>query len=108
MTGRTASIDQALRAFAAAVTAKTARASSGAPEDRLRGPFEALMAEAAAAFGWDVVCAGETPLPDRLGRPDFAIHKNGLLTGYAELKAPGKGADAGRFKGRDRTQFRRF
>ena len=108
MTGRDASIDRALRAFAAAVTAKTARVPAGAPEERLRGPFEILMAEAAGALGWEVVCAGETALPDRLGRPDFAVHRNGLLVGYVELKAPGKGADAGRFKGRDRAQFKRF
>ncbi len=108
MTGWNASLHRALRAFASAVTAKTARVPAGAPEDRLRGPFEALMAEAAGALGWEVVCAGETALPDRLGRPDFAVHRNGLLAGYVELKAPGKGADAGRFKGRDRAQFKRF
>ena len=98
MTGRDASIDRALRAFAAAVTAKTARVPAGAPEERLRGPFEILMAEAAGALGWEVVCAGETALSDRFGRPDFAVHGNGLLVGYVELKAPGKGADAARFK----------
>ncbi len=103
-----ASIHRSLQAFAEAVTAKTARVPAGAPEDRLRGPFEILMTEAAVAFGWEVVCAGETPLPDRLGRPDFAVHRNGLLAGYVELKAPGKGADAGRFRGRDRAQFKRF
>ena len=108
MTGPNASIHRSLRAFAEAVTAKTARVPAGAPEDRLRAPFEILMTEAAAAFGWEVVCAGETPLPDRLGRPDFAVHRNGLLAGYVELKAPGKGVDAGRFKGRDRAQFKRF
>ena len=66
------------------------------------------MDEAGRAFGWDVVCTGETPLPDRLGRPDYAIHRNQLLVGYVELKAPGVGAMATRFKGRNRDQCKRF
>ena len=102
------SVLSALRRFADAVAAKAALPASGAPEERLRAPFEALMAEAGAALGHDVACAGEARLPDRLGRPDFAIHRNGLLAGYAELKAPGKGADSRRFRGRDREQFKRF
>ena len=102
------SVLSALRRFAGAVAAKAALPASGAPEERLRAPFEALMAEAGAALGHDVACAGEARLPDRLGRPDFAIHRNGLLAGYAELKAPGKGADSRRFRGRDREQFKRF
>ena len=59
-------------------------------------------------MGRGVVCTGEAPLPDRLGRPDYAVHRNGLLAGYVELKAPGTGANATRFKGRDRAQFKRF
>ncbi len=102
------SVLSALRRFADAVAAKAALPASGAPEDRLRAPFEALMAEAGAALGHEVACAGEARLPDRLGRPDFAIHRDGLLAGYAELKAPGKGADSRRFRGRDRAQFKRF
>ena len=66
------------------------------------------MQAVAAAWGERVVCTGEAPLPDRLGRPDYAVHRNGLLAGYVELKAPGTGADAARFRGRDRAQFRRF
>lgn len=66
------------------------------------------MAGVAAALGCNVVCTGETPLPDRLGRPDYAIHLNQLLAGYVELKAPGVGATATRFNGRNRDQFKRF
>ncbi len=108
MTSWRASIDQSLRTFAEAVTVKLGRIPAGAAEEQLRAPFEELMAAAAAALGWDVVCIGETRLPDRLGRPDFAVHRDGLLAGYVELKAPGVGADAARFKGRNRDQFRRF
>ena len=108
MIGRDASIDRALRQFADAVTTKRARLPAGAPEDQLRGPFENLLSGVAAALGWNIVCTGETPLPDRLGCPDYAVHNDGLLAGYVELKAPGTGADARRFKGRNLRQFRRF
>ena len=100
---------EALRNFAAAVAEKTTQLTPGAPEEQLRAPFERFLQEAAGGLGEsNVVCTGEPPLQDRLGRPDFAVHKDGLLVGYVELKAPGAGADATRFKGRNRTQFKRF
>ena len=43
-----------------------------------------------------------------MGCPDFAIHRDDLLAGYAELKAPHTGADASRFTGHNREQFKRF
>src|ERR1035437_5771655 len=72
------------------------------------GPFENLMAAAARVLGWNVICTGETLLPDRLGRPDYAIHLNKLLAGFVELKAPGVGANVGRFSGHNRDQWKRF
>ena len=102
------SIHAALQAFAAAVTGKTSQLTAGEPEDQLRAPFETFMQSAAEALGWNVVCTGETPLPSQLGRPDYAVHRNGMLVGYVEIKAPGVGANAARFKGRNRQQFKRF
>ena len=101
-------IYEALQGFADAVRAKTTQVAAGAPEDQVRAPFESFMGEVGRACGWEVVCTGETPLPDRLGRPDYAIHRNQLLAGYVELKAPGVGATSTRFRGRNRTQFKRF
>ncbi|MGZ8915748.1 MAG: type ISP restriction/modification enzyme [Methylobacter sp.] len=101
-------IHEALKTFAAAVTAKMTQLTVGEPEDQIRAPFENFMADVAVALGWNVVCIGETPLPDRIGRPDYAIHLNRLLAGYVELKAPGIGATATRFKGHNRDQFKRF
>ena len=98
----------ALEDFAASVTEKTSQLTLGEPEDQLRGPFENFMAAAAHALGWNVVCTGETPLPDRLGRPDYAVHLNKLLAGYVELKAPGIGANAKRFSGHNREQWKRL
>ena len=98
----------AVRAFADAVAEKSAVPLAAGAEEQLRGPFENLLATVAAEFGIRATCAGEPSLPDRLGRPDFAVSCNGALAGYAELKAPGKGAEQQRFRGRDRKQFKRF
>jgi len=99
---------QPLRDFADAVAAKMAALAGGEPEDQLRNPFENFMTAVGRALGWDLVCKGETLLPDRLGKPDFAISLNKLLAGYAELKAPGLGADPRRFTGHNREQWKRF
>ena len=102
------SLYTALQAFADAVTTKMTQVTPGAPEDQLRGPFDIFMAAAAQTWDWNVVCTGETRLPDRIGCPDYAVHLNQLLAGYVELKAPGVGANAKRFRGHDRDQFKRF
>jgi Type ISP C-terminal specificity domain/N-6 DNA Methylase len=101
-------IHQKLQTFAATVTEKMTQLTAGEPEDQLRGPFESFMKGVADALGWKIVCTGETPLPNHLGRPDYAVHMNQLLTGYVELKAPGTGATAKHFKGHNRDQFNRF
>ena len=104
----TSQIHAALQEFATAVTDKLTQTTHGEKEEQLRTPFENFIGAAASALGWDVVCTGETPLPDRLGRPDYAVHLNKLLAGYVELKAVGVGANANRFVGRNREQFKRF
>ena len=102
------SIYAALQHFAASVTAKMTQITTGESEDQVRSPFETFMTDAARALGWNVVCTGETPLPDHLGRPDYAVHLNQLLAGYVELKAPGVGAMDTRFRGHNHDQFKRF
>lgn len=102
------SLYAALQHFADSIREKSGQFVPGEPEDQLRAPFEHFMGEAGEALGLHIVCAGEAPLPDRLGRPDYAIHANGLLAGYVELKAPGVGADKRRFRGRNSKQFKRF
>jgi len=104
----TSAIHQALQDFAGAVRSKSTTIATGEPEDQLRAPFESLMRAVGMAQGWEVVPTGETRLPDSLGCPDYAIHRDKQLTGYTELKAPGTGADASRFKGRNQEQFKRF
>ena len=96
-----------LRNFADEVARKTAALAVGA-EDQLRAPFEGLLSAYGRELRLDVVCSGEAVLPNRIGRPDFAVSCNGALAGYVELKAPGSGADQRRFRGRNRDQFQRF
>jgi hypothetical protein len=101
-------IEEALQRFAETIRAKMSTLTPGEPEDQLRGPFENFMADAARALGWNVVCTGETRLPGRLGKPDYAVHLNKLLAGYVELKAPGVGANPERFGGHNLQQWKRF
>ena len=101
-------IEEALQRFAETVRAKMSTLTPGEPEDQLRGPFENFMGDAARALGWNAVCTGEARLPGRLGKPDYAVHLNKLLAGYVELKAPGVGANPGRFGGHNLEQWKRF
>ena len=101
-------IHHRLQVFAEAVKAKTEAFVLGQPEDQLRAPFESFIMGAATDWNWEVVCVGESNLPDHLGRPDYAVERNRLLAGYVELKALGVGANANCFRGRDRGQFKRF
>lgn len=99
---------EALRDFAKSVRAKTAVSVPGQPEAQMRAPFEQFIKDAAKTLDWNVLCIDESRLADKMGCPDFAIQKDGILAGYAELKAPHTGADATRFKGHNRNQFKRF
>jgi hypothetical protein len=98
----------ALQRFAHAVTAKMKALTPGEPEDQLRGPFDTFMQEVGHALALKVVCAGETMLAGRLGKPDYAVHAAKLLAGYVELKAPGVGANPNRFTGHNANQWKRF
>ncbi len=98
----------ALRKFAGAVTAKITSVTPGDPEDQLRSPFENFMKDLGSAIARDLVCTGETRLPNRLGKPDYAVHSGKILIGYVELKAPGTGATVTRFTGRNAEQWKRF
>ena len=81
----------------------------GAPEDQLRAPLEALVADLAELAGLrsgTVVMVGETSLADIKTRPDYAVTLGNALIGFIEVKAPGKGADPRRFHDRhDKDQW---
>ncbi len=98
----------ALSDFADAVRARFDVAGPGEPEDKLRGPLEALFEAYGKIIGRDILLTGEHRLKDRVGKPDFAAHDAKQTIGYVEAKAPGKGADPNRFKGHDLEQWQRF
>ena len=101
-------LHESLQDFAAEVKSKLNQLVGGEPEEQLRTPFDAFIKAVARALGMTVKCIGETNLPDRLGRPDFAITIKQLLAGYVELKPPGTGADTSKFRGHNREQWKRF
>lgn len=109
----TLSVDEAISKFGKAAAAKFQSPSiHGEPEDQLRAPFEALlldMASLAKLPPEKVVPVGETALAESHTRPDYAIAVHGALTGFVELKAPGKGGDPRKFKGaHDKKQWSRL
>ena len=99
---------RALRDFGNAVTREMVQSDPGPPEERLRAPLETFIRDTSASLGTPAECVGEPSLPEGPGHPDYAVHVGDLLTGYVKLKAPGKGANACKFRGRDRAHFRRF
>lgn len=99
MPGQT--VADAVSHYGASTKSKLASiAISGAPEDQLRGPLEALIRDLAQLGGLpagSVHLIGETTLSDIKTRPDFAVTVSKALVGFIEVKAPGKGADPRRF-----------
>lgn len=105
-------LEQVVSRFGESAKSKlSSPAVRGDPEDQLRAPFEQLLDEMAGVCGLpgrSVVAVGETALPERRTRPDYAVTVAGALAGFVELKAPGKGADPRRFKGHDKEQWLRL
>jgi hypothetical protein len=73
------------------------------PEDQLKGPIQQILAAAVGA----IVTRTEAQVAN-IGRPDISIDVAGLLCGFIELKAPGKGARPEKFRDRDREQWLKF
>ena len=87
--------------FGASAKGKLANAAvTGAPEDQLRAPLEALVMQLAGLAGHQknaVKLVGETTLAHLSSRPDYAVTVRNALAGFVEVKAPGKGFDPRRF-----------
>ena len=104
---------QAVSTFGAAAKATLSNAAiTGDPEDQLRTPIVALvkaLAPLSGLAGHDAELVGETKLADLKVRPDFAVTRKGVLIGFIEVKAPGKGADPAKFKGKhDKEQWEKL
>lgn len=78
------------------------------PEDQLKGPVQRLLQDGGAALGHQVNSVTESTVSELGARPDIGVMVDGLLTGYVEIKAPGRGARADRFVGREREQWQKF
>jgi len=98
----------ALEKYAQTLTQTFASATPFAPEDQLKGPIQYLLQSAGEVLGLKVETHTEVKAKEVGGRPDLGIEVNGLLVGFVELKAPGKGATPTRFKGADREQWKKF
>jgi len=103
----------AIAAFGTDAKAKlTNRAATGQPEDQLRSPLDHLIGDLAELSGFrrsEVTAVGESSLSDLKTRPDYAITVRNALAGHVEIKAPGKGADPRKFKGRhDKEQWEKL
>jgi hypothetical protein len=106
-------VSDAVSMFGATAKSKLANvAVSGAPEDQLRGPLEALVRDLAEIGGLPasaVQLVGEASLAELKTRPDFAATVHNALVGFMEVKAPGKGADPRRFAHvHDKAQWERL
>ena len=81
---------------------------SAQPEDQLKSPVGELLRAVGAMTSLVVDWRTEVHPDDVDGRPDIGVVTNGLLNGHIELKAPGFGARAEGFKGRNHEQWERF
>ena len=109
----TLTVSSAISAFGAKATLKLSNpGASGQPEDQLRAPFEDLLADLAELLKIPraaVAAVGESSVSDLKTRPDYAVTVHGVLVGFIEMKAPGKGADPRKFKDpHDKTQWEKL
>ena len=94
------------------------RVGDGEPEAQLTNPVATLLQDFGALHSMKVVTVRETSLKtaggglvsEGLVRPDYAITVDGVLTGYVELKAPGKNIDPASFtkKSHEYKQWQRL
>ena len=94
------------------------RFGEGEPEAQLTNPVATLLKDFGALHSMEVQTVRETSLKtaggglvsEGLVRPDYAIMVDGVLTGYVELKAPGKNIDPASFtkKSHEYKQWQRL
>lgn len=97
-----------LEEFASTLTEKFSLPISFNPEDQLKTPVTRLLSEIGDLLKLNVDTITEVQVDEFSGRPDIGVTVDSLIAGYIELKAPGKGANTSRFKGRNRYQWNKF
>ena len=105
-----ATLSELVSNFGAAAKSKlSGTTAEGGPESQLGNPLEQLVKAMGRLIGLAdgaVELVNETPLNGMQTRPDFAVTINGILAGYIEMKAPGKGFDPSKYKGEhDKAQW---
>ncbi|SCE91510.1 N-6 DNA Methylase [Micromonospora coriariae] len=98
-------MDSAVRDFNAACASKLA--GPGEREAAIRSPIEMLLGAAGKQLGVTAVFHDEVRDTERQVRPDYGVSVGGAITGYMEIKAPGKSIDPGGLRGHDRVQWER-
>ncbi|MDP8997158.1 MAG: N-6 DNA methylase [Pseudomonadota bacterium] len=107
------SLSAVISEFGAAAKAKLSdKAITGAPEDQLRAPLEALLKKLSEIGGLAkdaLSLIGETTLSKIQTRPDYAATVQNALVGFIEVKAPGKGANPSKFTDpHDKAQWQKL
>ncbi|MFQ6147409.1 type ISP restriction/modification enzyme [Streptomyces seoulensis] len=88
---------------------KRSLAGSGDREAAIRGPLEQLLRTIAARHAMhEVSWDPETRIPHLGVRPDYAVRVQARVTGYIEVKQPGRNIDPGTFTGHDKRQWQRL
>jgi hypothetical protein len=87
--------------------AKEKLAGPGDREAAIRAPLEALLSAAGGQLGVAAVFHDEVRDPERQVRPDYGVSVKGAITGYMEVKAPGRGIEPTGFTGHDKRQWER-
>ena len=96
------------RSFAARVKVNFDTPVRAQPEDQLKAPVVELIEGCGALFARNVETRTEAQVQGLGARPDIGVAIDRLLSGFVELKAPGKGARPERFTGADREQWLKF
>jgi hypothetical protein len=96
------------RVFAAKVKANFDTPVRAQPEDQLKAPVVELIHGCGGLFGRNVEARTEAHVEGLGGRPDIGVAVDRLLSGYVELKAPGKGGRAERLTGADHEHWIKF
>ena len=94
---------ETLRQFAEDLRRNFAAGIPAQPEDQLKPGVQEVLRAAARQIE-----TRSEPQAEVEARPDIGVASGGLLCGYVELKAPGKGARPQRFTGADKRQWEKF
>jgi Type ISP C-terminal specificity domain/N-6 DNA Methylase len=98
-------VTEAVAEFGSACKAKLA--GPGEREAAVRTPLEELFGHFGDHLRVKAVFHDEVPDEERRVRPDYGVSIDGTISGYVEVKAPGRGVDPTGFKGHDLKQWER-